>query len=148
MSAQVVFGPATLAVPDGWHEVGREGERIMFLSDDKVEHATISHRTFARDPSFGEFELLCEHRLNAERKALQDGFLETKGAIEGENGYTLIFFGGDRATARMFSGLLILQGDILLAIYIEGIGIEPQRHMDTFGAFASGCQITGAPASS
>jgi hypothetical protein len=146
---QVVFGPATLDVPDGWTEEGREGERIMFLSEDKVEHATISYRTYARNLAFSEFEQLVAQRLDAERAALKDGFLETKGAVDGANGYTLIFFGGDRETARMFSGLLILQADVLLALYIEGVAIEPQRHMDTFAAFARGCQIThGNPISS
>ena len=148
MSVDFEFGPITLSLPDGWTESGREGERIMFISDDKQEHATISHRTYARDPGFTEFEAMCEDRLARERQALQDGFLETKGAIDTANGYTLIFYGGDKATARMFSGLLILQGEILVAIYLEGVAIEPQRHMDSFGVFAKGCRITRLPASS
>lgn len=148
MSADIVFGPLTVAVPEGWNENGREGDRITFLHSDGIEHATISHRSFARDPSFSEFETLCETRLAAERTALKDGFLETKGAIDGENGYTLIFFGGDSETGRMFSGLLILQAHVLASIYIEGFGIEPQRHMDTFSTFANGVRVTGAPTSS
>ncbi len=145
--SEVEFGPVTLAVPDGWNETGREGERITFLHEDKVEHVTVSYRIFARDPSFGEFQALCEHRLDAERKALQDGFLEQRGPNDGEGGYTLIFFGGDRATGRMFSGLLVLAADTLVAIYVEGFAIEPERHQQSFTAFAQGWQLKASDAS-
>ena len=132
--SEVDFGPAKLAIPDGWNETGREGERITFLSDDKLEHVTISYRHFPRNPSFAEFEALCEQRLTTERGALDDGF-------------NLIFFGGDRATARMFSGLLIVVVDTLLAIYVEGFDMEPARHQQSFMAFAQGWSLIPRSAS-
>lgn len=147
MSA-VEFGPATLQVPDGWNETGREGERVTFLHDDKLEHVTISYRHFARNPTFSEFEALCEQRLASERAALADGFLEQRGPNQGgDGGFTLIFFGGDRETARMFSGLLVLVVDTLLAIYVEGSDVEPERHQQSFAAFAQGWSLTPRSAS-
>ena len=143
----VEFGPATFEIPDGWSEASREGERITFLHDDKLEHVTISYRHFPRNPTFAEFEALCQSRLETERKALDDGFLEQRGPSENDDGYTLIFFGGDRATARMFSGLLIVVVDTLLAIYVEGFDLEPARHQASFAAFAQGWSLTPRSAS-
>ena len=145
--SEVDFGPAKLAIPDGWNETGREGERITFLSDDKLEHVTISYRHFPRNPSFAEFEALCEQRLTTERGALDDGFLEQRGPSQTDDGFNLIFFGGDRATARMFSGLLIVVVDTLLAIYVEGFDMEPARHQQSFMAFAQGWSLIPRSAS-
>jgi hypothetical protein len=139
--SELVFGPTTVAVPDGWTETKREGTKVAFVTEDQLEFATISHRTFGREPSFGEFEVMCEQRLTAERQALEDGFVESKGASEQAGVCTLIYFGGDKATNRMFSGFLLLAADTLVTIYVEGLGIEPQRHMASFGAFAQGCKV-------
>jgi len=133
---KVEFGPATFEVPDGWNETGREGERLTFLHDDKLEHVTISYRHFrgtivrrvrgavraeARDRARRARRRLSRAtRSHPDRRRIHARVLRRRSL-----------------DARMFSGLLIVIVDTLLAIYVEGFDLEPARHQ-TFAAFAQG----------
>ena len=77
---------------------------------------------FVSDPSFDQFKQMCDMRYKGEKQFLTDGFIEpdipepfTDGRI-----YGMFFFGGDKATRRVFSGYLSLLRGELITIYIEG----------------------------
>jgi len=50
--------------------------------------------------------------------------------------FEMIFFGGEKALGRVYSGYLSLARRELVTIYVEGIGIDPAQHVATFQALA------------
>jgi hypothetical protein len=75
-ASTVTIGSATLAAPDGWREVKKDDERVVFRTPDERQQATVSLMRFDAVPSFEDFKLLCAHRLEAEKKGSPGAFLE------------------------------------------------------------------------
>lgn len=134
----VSLGRATLVVPAGWKEEKKEDERITLRSSDGREQATISIMRFGADASFDDFKRLCELRLEAEKKPSEDIFVQSDGPFDQIGTYGMFYSGGEKKMNRMFSGYLSLKDKELITIYIEGIGIAPKEHLETFKTFVGG----------
>ena len=122
-------------VPEGWRETNRAPDRITLRCADGREQVTISRLDFETRPSFEEFQKLCRIRIDTERRELKDGFIDAKAPIDGGHRFTLMYFGGDRASGRVFSAYLAIATTRLVTIYVEGVGISPERHIESFKTF-------------
>jgi hypothetical protein len=137
---RLALGASSFAIPDGWSETDREPDRVILRSADENEQATISTTSFAAKPTFAEFELLCKHRLDAERATLGDGFVDVTAAKNTGKQFVMVYSGADKSTERLFSGYLGLTDTTLITIYLEAIGTRPEQHLATFRAFVTGKQ--------
>jgi hypothetical protein len=50
----------------------------------------------------------------------------------------MFYSGGVKRTGRIFSGYLSLTKRELVTIYLEGIGVGPKEHLQTFQSFVEG----------
>lgn len=137
-TARVAFGDSSLALPDGWSEIKREPDRVTFRSAEQTEQTTVSKLDLSTVPSFEDFKLICQHRLDAEHQASKDEFLEVTGPTNAGNTYKLLFSGGEKASQLVFSGYMVVAGKTIMTVYVEGIGVSPERHLASFKAFVTG----------
>lgn len=133
-----VIGSADIAAPAGWSEVKKEDERLTLQSADGREYATVSIMRFGADASFEDFKRLCQLRLEAEKKGAPDCFLQPAEPFDLKGKFGMFYSGGEKKAGRVFSGYLSLVKRELVVIYLEGIGVEPKKHLETFHAFAEG----------
>jgi hypothetical protein len=121
----------TLQLP-GWRELQREAARVTFEREGQPERVTLSKLELAKTPTLAEFEKLCQHRLDAERSVLQgDDNLQISPPADD---LTMFFSGTESAAARLFSGFLFVSGQALITVYVEGVGVPPRQHLDSFRA--------------
>lgn len=138
-ATRVAFGNGTLALPDGWSEIKREPDRVTFRSTEGTEQATVSEMGFSSPPALADFKRLCQLRLQAEKQGSKDdAILDVTGPSDDGRHFTFIYSGGDKTDHRLFSGYMTLDGKTLTTIYVEGVGVTPQRHLASFKAFVSG----------
>jgi hypothetical protein len=135
---QFSIGSATIEVPKGWSEAKREPERIVLRSADGHQQATVSLMRLNADASFQDFKRLCDHRIEAEKKVVSDGFVQPDAPFKQAGTFGMYFSGGDKKANRAFSGYLTLKKRELITIYVEGMGIAPKDHLESFKKFASG----------
>lgn len=126
-------------MPEGWSLAVHDAERIVYRNEPYMQ-ATISKLDFAARPSFEEFERTCQHRLDAERQVLTDGFVQPTGTSPTPKGFIAMYMGGDRANGRLFSGCLLTVEASLFTIYVEGAGAEPQELGAAFRSIVSACR--------
>jgi len=138
--AQELFpiGNAEITAPTGWCEVSKETERMVLRSLDGHQQATISTLGFSADVSFDNFKRLCVHRLEAEKKGFVDGFVRPQAPFDASGVFGMLFSGGENQNRRVFSGYLSLAKKELITIYVEGVGIAPKEHLESFKAFVNG----------
>jgi hypothetical protein len=115
----------------GWTEQGQSPDRRTYRSPSGDEQATLSTLALTQTPTSTEFQLLCEHRLAAEREGLDGDLLVTPS----DGGLSMFFSGGDRSTHRLFSGYLYVSGSTFHTVYVEGIGVSSSQHLASFQAF-------------
>lgn len=132
------IGSADIAAPAGWSETKREEERLTLRSADGYQQATVSIMLFGADPSFDDFKRLCMLRLDAEKKDSPECFIQAEPPFDIKGKFGLFYSGGVKKTGRVFSGYLSLTKRELVTIYIEGIGIDPKDHLQTFQSFVQG----------
>jgi hypothetical protein len=132
------IGSADIATPAGWSEVKREEDRLTLRSVDGHQQATISIMRFGADASFEDFKRLCQLRIEAEKKDLSDGFVQAEPPFEIKDKFGMFYSGGDKKAGRVFSGYLSLTKRELVTVYLEGLGITPKDHLQTFQAFVQG----------
>jgi hypothetical protein len=139
-SAQTHFaiGSADVTAPAGWTAEKREDERLTLKSADAREYATISVMRFGADASFNDFKRLCQLRLEAEKKDSPDCFVQDEPPFEIKGKFGMFYSGGVKKTGRVFSGYLSLKDRELVTIYIEGLGVAPKDHLQTFQSFVEG----------
>jgi hypothetical protein len=133
-----VIGTADIAAPAGWSEDKKEEDRLTLRSSDGKEHATVSIMRFGADASFDDFKRLCQLRLEAEKKDSPDCFIQSEPPFDIKGKFGLFYSGGVKTTGRVFSGYLSLTKRELVTIYIEGLGIAPRAHLQTFKSFVEG----------
>jgi hypothetical protein len=134
----LTIGHCELIVPLGWNQISKSDERIVLRRTDGKQQATISVLEFTKDPTFDEFKRICQHRIEAENKELEDGFIQPEEPSEDHGAYGMLFSGGDRKTGRVFSGYLSLMRKELLTVYVEGLGVTPKENLETFAQFVKG----------
>jgi hypothetical protein len=124
--------------PTGWRQVKTAPDRIMLRSADNHQQATVSLLHFRGNPSFEDFKRLCDHRIDAEKKELGDGFIQPAEPFEKSGAFGMFFSGGDPKASRIFSGYLTLQKADLITVYVEGVGVAANEHLDSFRIFVAG----------
>lgn len=131
---------ASIVVPAGWREVKKEEDRLTFRSSDDRQQATISLMQFGVSPSFEDFKRLCQLRVEAEKKAAPNAFIDPDAPVpfEKSGGFGMFYSGGEKQTGRIFSCYLSLANKGLFTIYLEGVGVVPKDHLKSFEAFVSG----------
>jgi hypothetical protein len=134
------FANNEIAAPVGWHQVSKTEERLVLRSSDQHQQATISVLRLGSDTSFDDFRKLCQHRIDAERRELGDGFIQPDDPKPSRDGDTfrLFYSGGEKKTGRLFSAYLSLSRREFLTIYVEGVGVAPQVQLDCFKVFVNG----------
>jgi hypothetical protein len=85
-------------------------------------------------------KILCQLRIDAERKELGDGFIEPEEPQPFKDGdiFGLFYTGGERKTGRVFSAYLSLAQREFLTLYVEGVGVAPKHHLQFFKVFVDG----------
>jgi hypothetical protein len=136
----LVLGKATIAVPPGWYQAKTISDGIVLSSPDDQERATISVMHFATAPTFDDFKQLSRLRVEAEQNELADGFVQPTGPTSTSKGYLLVFSGGDRQTGRVFSGYSSLVDCELITVYVEGIGVAANKHLESFRRIVQGIE--------
>ncbi|ODT45952.1 MAG: hypothetical protein ABS70_01995 [Nitrospira sp. SCN 59-13] len=101
-------------------------------SSDGHQGVTMSILRFKAGVSFDDFKQLCSHRIEAEKKELEDGFVEADPPFKISGSFGMFFYGGDKKVGRIFAGYLFLEKNELITIYIEGFGVAPKEHLLTF----------------
>ena len=81
---------------------------------------------------------MCTARIDAEKKMLSDGFVEPTAPFESAGEFGMFFYGGDKKTARVFSGYLALKMKELITVYVEGVGVEPKDVLESAQVLVSG----------
>jgi len=129
-----------VTAPVGWRQISKTEDRLVLSSSDQRQQTTISVLRFNSDATFEDFRRLCQHRIDAERKELVDGFIEPDEPKPFKDGDTfgLFYSGGEKRTGRLFSGYLSLAQRQFLTIYVEGLGVAAKIHFETFKAFVDG----------
>jgi hypothetical protein len=135
---QFSLGSAVIVAPAGWREAKRVEERLTLASPDTKQQATISVMRFGADPSFEDFKRLCEHRLEVEKKDPADVLVRAQPAFDIKGTFGMFYSGVARKTGRVFSGYLSLTKRELVTIYLEGVGVDQDNHLQTFQSFVEG----------
>jgi hypothetical protein len=129
-------GSVTFSVPQGWSQIDQADDHLTFGAPDGHQRATISVLHFSKPPSFQNFEGLCDHRYDAERKGLKDLVLIPRDPLpHNDSGqFTMTFSGEENPTTRVFSGFLWIKGNDLITVYVEGINISADHNAEAFHA--------------
>jgi hypothetical protein len=135
-------GTAILVAPGGWTERKRMSEGIILRSADGRQQATISTLSLGADATFDDFKELCRCRIDAEKREVGDGFIETAAPTEEAGEFRMFFYGGNKMTARVFSGHLTLKMKELVIVYVEGVGVAPKDLLESFSVIVSGLKRT------
>jgi hypothetical protein len=135
---QLMIGSAQVRTPAGWTEVKKEDARIALRAPDGKQQVTISIMRFGADASFEDFKRLCQLRLEAEKKDSPDCFVQAEPPHEIKGAFGMFYSGGFKQSGRVFSGYLSLTKRELVTIYLEGLGIDPKEHLQTFKALVEG----------
>jgi hypothetical protein len=93
---------------------------------------------FGADASFEDFKRLCQLRLEAKKKDSPDCFVQSEPPFDIKRKFGMFYSGGVKKTGRVFSGYLSLTKRELVTIYLEGLGIAPKDHLQTFQGFVEG----------
>jgi hypothetical protein len=134
MPELVSLGDRSFVLPEGWRQVDSTANSMVLRSADDRQQMTVDI-IFLREEaaSLDNFKKICAVRLKAEKERLLDGSTEANPSVFTAHGtFGMVFSGADRKTHRLFSTYLLLQGQQLLTIYVEGFAIPVTRHMETF----------------
>jgi hypothetical protein len=132
-AGQVRLGKAQLAVPAGWKKEVSDRERINLISADERQQATFSMMTFDTAPKFDDFKRISAHRLDAEKAAASDiTIMDDPAAFEDAGTFGKFFSGKEASSGRLFSGFVTQKGAEVITIYLESIGIDNKKHVQTF----------------
>ena len=135
------IGSSALVAPAGWRKINKTDDRLVLRSPDGRQQATISVLQLNRDVAFDDFKTLCELRIDAEKKEVgEDWFMEPKdpSPFRDRGTFGMFYSGGEKESGRIFSAYLSSAGREFLTIYVEGVGVAPKDHLETFKAFVGG----------
>jgi hypothetical protein len=128
------LGDTSFTLPQGWTQADANETRQTYASPDGRQQATISLLHLSKTPSFGDFQLLCQHRYDAEKNGVKDLILipQDPDPHNADGQFTMHYSGEENPTSRVFAGYLWIKGQELVIIYVEGIGIPSERNADSF----------------
>jgi len=96
---------------------------------------------FGADASFVDFKLMCQLRLEAEKKDSPDCFIQSEPPYDIKGKFGMLYSGGDKKVGRVFSGFLSLTKRELVTIYVEGLDTAPKDLIETFQIFLHGLTL-------
>lgn len=137
-ASQISFGGCDVAAPAGWQEVKRTTNALTLQSSDGKEQAMITTMSFGSEATFDDFKRICQKRIEAEKRDLNDGFVDPSEPFKDGSLFGMMFSGGDKKSGRVFSGYLSYTKRELVTLYIEGVGVSPTNHLATFKQFVRG----------
>jgi hypothetical protein len=140
--AHAKIGSFDIAIPSDWLEVKRQPDLVTLRAPGGEQQLTLTLVTFSGIASFEDFRRLCAHRLEAERREVADGFVQSDAPFESQGSYAMYFSGADRRSARIFSGYFTLRDHQIFTLYLEGIGVSPEEHLNTFKDLITGIKTT------
>ena len=131
---------ATILYPETWQKVKQTNEKAVLRSPDAHQQATISLMYFNIRPNFDAFRELCEVRYKAERQDETEIVIEPPSPQPCEQGsaYIMSYSGSNKKNDRVFSGYLSLADRELITIYLEGISVGPEIHLNSFQQLVKG----------
>ena len=134
------IGNATIIPPAGWQLVKKTEEKLVLRAADGKQQATITLMRLEADPTSEQFEQICKHRYEAEKRDAPDITIEPSPPHPSRDGATffMIYSGSEKRNGRVFSGYLSLANRELITIYVEGISVTAKVHSDAFQAFVGG----------
>jgi hypothetical protein len=121
--------------PDGWTRETQGNDRVVFRDPTGRHQTTLAILALHAPPTFEEFTMLCEHRLDAERAESSHAFIEGGVPLNERGRFVCIYSGGNRESRRMFCGYLTASDQKFISLYV-GIGISTKDQVDTFSFFA------------
>ena len=136
--AQVRLGNAQIPVPAGWRTIVDDKERVNILSPDEHQQVTFSIMRFETSGSFEDFKRLCGNRLKAEKTDAPEASISADEPFVDAGTFRMFYSGNEKTTGRLFSGHLIQKDKELITIYVESIGVDSKRHLQTFEEFIKG----------
>jgi hypothetical protein len=130
---------ASIVPPTGWRPVQSSRDKLIFRSQDNHQQATITVMHFGVNATLEDFRRLCEHRFEAEREAMTDGFIEpdTPAPFKEGDAFGMLYSGGERRSHRAFSGYLVLRQKELITIYVEGIDVPVGQRLQSPKSFVA-----------
>jgi hypothetical protein len=139
---QYAVGDTHAELPSGWHLVGTEKDALVFQTKDDRQQATISVLHLTGGATFEEFKQFCDVRIKNERKFIADGFNEPDNPtpFKDADSFGMFYSGGDRKSGRVFSAYFSLKHKEILTVYVEGFGVSPSEHLQSFKAFVAGAK--------
>jgi hypothetical protein len=135
---QVKLGNAVVSPPSGWRTISTEKERITFGSTDERQQATVSLMTLGTNPTFEEFKRVCAHRLEAEKADSPNVSLTPDEPFQDAGTFGMFFSGKEPESGRLFSGYVTQKNAEVITIYVESIGVDSERHFQSFQDFVKG----------
>jgi hypothetical protein len=131
---QVSTGPFTVTVPRTWNELRRKQDLVILRSPDQRQQVTVSLAAGNSPISFEIFAILCEDRLEVERRELQNGFItpDSPRPFVDCKHFAFTYSGGERSANRLFSFYMTASGNDAFMLYLEGIGVSPKDQLATF----------------
>ena len=126
------FWNCEISAPADWRELKRNEDVLVIGSPDNSERATISEMSFRGDVTLDQFKRLCAHRLSAEKRYLVNGVVNASDPLREGNSFEMLFSGVDKSVPRIFSGRLHCANRLVITLYVEAVGIEPQQHFVTY----------------
>lgn len=142
---QFLVGRTQVIPPSGWQLLRTETDSLVFQTTDERQQATISVMQLVSTATFEEFKHFCDVRVANERKFLTDGFIEPKNPTPFKDGDTfgMFYSGADRKSGRVFSANFSLKRGELVTVYVEGLGVSSNDHLQSFKAFVAGTKFVG-----
>jgi hypothetical protein len=134
------IGKAEIVPPAEWQLTSSVEDRLVFQTADRHQQATISVVHLAADATLEDFTRVCAHWLAAERREMVDGFIEPENPAPFKQGavFGMFYSGGEKKTGRIFSGYLSMVRGEFVIVYVEGTGVPPEEHLQSFKAFVTG----------
>ena len=133
------LGGSTIVAPTDWYEVKRTEDKLVLRSRDGHQQCTITTLDVGRPvSSLEDFKLICQIRLDAERKALEKGFLRLDPMEPFQVGRAFGMYYSGSAEGRIFCGYLSLLASNLITIYVEGLDVSSEAVGESFRTFVCG----------
>jgi len=128
-----------------WQEAEHSPELVAFQSPDSRQRVTASVLQLAKKVTPAEFESICRHRLDAEKRTSSDCVLhpESPRLQQARDGLVFFYSGINKKSGRVFSGYMRPVEDCVFTLYVESIGIAAAEHVKSFAEIAKTVQHNG-----
>lgn len=139
-SAELTVTAATLRLPAEWRVLSRTTNRAVAESSSRDQRVTLSTLQVEARASIQVLQKLVHHRIEAEKSAAPDVFVEPEEPFRDGSQYVTFFSGGERSTGRLFSCYMVLTESTLTTVYLESIALDAKQHLSDFQSLVNGAK--------